>query len=203
VTRRVLDVSRLPSVAFGPRDPTWWGVVSLVAIEGKMLVLLAVSYIFVFHRTAPFPPTHVGTGVAWLATVEVVLWVGAVIAQHMCSKACVEADLPRMRRTLIVANLFALWACVLRLWIFAWLPFRWDDHAYGSVVWALLGVQWLHGITSVLEDAIYVVLFYRGPIEERHRVDIEVTSPLMDFVLAGTLLIWALVFAPILFGGGR
>lgn len=201
--RRVLDVSMAPHIGFGPRDPTWWGVVLLVAIEATMLALLAVSYIYVYHRTDPFPPAHMATGVAWLATLEVVLWICAAIPQHMCSKACVEGDLQRMRRTLIAANVFAIWACVVRLWIFAALPFRWDDHAYGSMVWALLGVQWLHGLTSVIEDSIYVVIFYRGPVEDKHRVDIEVTSPLVDFVVAGTILIWALVFAPVLFGGGR
>ena len=201
--RRVLDVTRTPHIAFGPRDPLWWGVMLLVAIEATMLILLAVSYIYVYHRTQPFPPAHITTGVAWLMTLEVVLWICAAIPQHMCSKAAVDADLPRMRRTLIAANIFAIWACVVRLWIFHWLPFRWDDHAFGSMVWALLGVQWLHGLTTVVEDSTYIVLFFRGPIEDKHRVDIEVTSPLVDFVVAGSFGIWAIVFLPILLGGGR
>lgn len=201
--RRVIDVSRLPHVAFGPRDPTWWGVLGIVAIEGTMLALLAVSYIYVYHRTQPFPPAHIGTGVAWVMTLEVVIWIVSLVPQHLCSRACVDGDLPRMRRTLVLATIGAAWACVVRLWVFAWLPFRWDDHAYGSMVWALLGVQWLHGVTSFFEDLIYVGILFRGPVEEKHRVDIEVTSPMMDFVAAGATLVWALVFVPVLIGGGR
>lgn len=201
--RRVLDVSRLPHLAFGPRDPTWWGVLGIVAIEGTMLALLAISYIYVHDRTQPFPPAHIGKGVAWVMTLEMLVWFASLVPQHLCSRACVIGDLPRMRRTLVLATILAIWGVVIRLWVFAWLPFRWDDHAYGSMVWALLGVQWLHGLTGVFEDLIYVGILFKGPVEDKHRVDIEVTSPMMDFVAAGTTLVWALVFLPVLLGGGR
>ena len=73
--RRVIDVSKLSHLAFGPRDPLWWSVASLIAIEGTMLVLLALSYLYVSDRTTPFPPTHIHQFVAILMTVEIVLWI--------------------------------------------------------------------------------------------------------------------------------
>jgi cytochrome c oxidase subunit III len=201
--RRVLDVTQLDSHAFGPRDPTWWGMLMLAAIEGTMLVLFAVSYLYVRYRTDPFPPTHMTTTAAWVMTAEVVLWIASLVVQHMTSQAAVKGNLHQMRRRLIIATLLATWACVLRIWVFALLPFRWDDHAFGSMVWGILAVQWLHGVTSAIEDMIYVVILFKGPVEDKHRVDIDVTSVLVDFTAAGAIFVWALIFVPLLLGGGR
>ncbi len=201
--RRVLDVSKLPHLAFGPRDPLWWAVMALVAIEGSMLVLLALSYVYVADRTHPFPPTHMTTTIAWIATVELACWIASGFPQHRSSVHAIRGDVRGMRRTLALACFFAVVGCTIRFCIMKMLPFRWDDHAYGSVVWGLLGVQWLHGVTGVFEDLLYVALLFKGPIEDKHRVDIEVSTPLIYFVIAGGTLVWALVFLPVLLGGGR
>jgi heme/copper-type cytochrome/quinol oxidase subunit 3 len=203
VKRRVIDVSRLPTMAFGAKDPLWWSVLCLIAIEGTMLVLLALSYLYVSDRTHPFPPTHYTKLVAILSTVEVVLWILAGIPQQLSSRAAVRGDLKRMRLYLVLATLIGIVATVLRIWVFKELPFRWNDHAYGSVVWGMLGVQFTHCATGVLEDAIFCVILFVGPIEEKHRTDINVTTPLMWFVTAGALLCWAIIFLPVLLGGGR
>lgn len=201
--RRVLDVSRLPKVAFGHRDPLWWGMIMLVAIEGTMLVLLAVSYLYVSDRTHPFPPTHFTTWPAWIATLDMALWIVAAIPQHYSSKASVKAEVSGMRRSLLVAVLVAAMALAVRVYLFTLLPFRWDSHAYGSVVWAMLGVQMLHGLTTMVEDIVLVLILFRGPVEDKHRVDVHATAPLAYFVVAGVAMIWAIVFLPILLGGGR
>jgi heme/copper-type cytochrome/quinol oxidase subunit 3 len=203
VKRRVIDVSRLPTMAFGAKDPLWWSVLCLIAIEGTMLVLLALSYLYVSDRTHPFPPTHYTKLVAILSTVEVVLWILAGIPQQLSSRAAVRGDLKRMRLYLVLATLIGIVATVLRIWVFKELPFRWNDHAYGSVVWGMLGVQFTHCATGVLEDAIFCVILFVVPIEEKHRTDINVTTPLMWFVTAGALLCWAIIFLPVLLGGGR
>src|SRR4051812_18540269 len=142
--RRALDVSRLPKVAFGHRDPLWWSMIMLIAIEGSMLVLLALSYLYVSDRTTPFPPSHIGMTPAWLATVELLLWIASMIPQRMSGTAAVKAQLVPMRRHMIVASIIGAFAIATRCWIFATLPFRWDANAYASCVWGLLAIQFLH-----------------------------------------------------------
>ncbi len=201
--RRTLDVSGLPSFAFGPRDPLWWGVMLLIAIEGTMLALLAIAYFYVADRTDPFPPSPVGRDVAWIATLEVALWIASAWPQRRATKAAYRADVRGMRRNLIAATLLAAAAAAVRLWLFDRLPFAWDSHAYGSVVWGLLGVQWIHGLTAIAEDATFIAILTRGPVEHKHRVDVEVSSLLVYFVIAGGLLVWAVVFLDVLIGGPR
>jgi cytochrome c oxidase subunit III len=201
--KKAVDVSRLAMIQFGHHDPLWWAVMLVIAIEGTMLALLSVAYVYVADRTTPFPPTHMGRDVALIATLELLLWFAALWPMHRASKAAIAGSVPGMRRSMIAATLIGLAAVLVRLWIFDRLPFRWDAHAYGSVVWALLGLQWLHGLTSVGENVLYVILLYRGPFEDKHRVDVEVTTPLWYFTAAGTLLVWALVFGELLIRGPR
>jgi heme/copper-type cytochrome/quinol oxidase subunit 3 len=196
--QRVLDVAELPTHAFGHRDPLWWSVVLLTAIEGTMLVLLTVSYFYVRSRTEPFPPVAVPRGIAWIATAELGVWLISVAPTYRAGQAAIAGDLPGMRRGLLLATGLGALACALRWYEIHLLPMRWDSHAYGSVVWALLGLQWVHGLTGVGENALYIALLWIGPVEDKHRVDIEVSTPLWYFVVAGAALAWAAVFLEVL-----
>jgi cytochrome c oxidase subunit III len=195
VTRRVLDVGGLPVCAFGHRDPLWWAVILLVAIEGTMLALLAIAYFYIRDRTAPFPPADVTRTVAWLATIELAVWLASALPTYLGGRAAIAGDVRRMRRQLAIAAALGAIAATLRWYQLDLLPFRWDAHAFGSVVWGLLGVQWLHGLTAIAENVVYIALLVLGPVEHKHRVDVEVSTPLWYFVIAGAALIWAVVFA--------
>ena len=200
MSRRVLDVTTLERHAFTSRDPLWWSMMLMIAIEGTMLALFLVSYGYVASRVNPFPPEPIHRDTAWIATAEVVLWLVSCVAQRRTSVAAVAGDLPRMRRNLIIATLLSTAAVVVRVCLMKALPFRWDAHAYGSMVWGLLAVQFTHGATSAGEDLVYVVLLVKGPVENKHRSDIEVSAPLIYFTAIGALVLWALLFAPVLFG---
>lgn len=196
--RRVIDVSGLPTHAFGSRDPLWWAVALLVAIEGTMLALLAVSYFYIRSRTTPFPPVAIPRTIAWLSTIELGVWLVSALPTYAAGRAAIAGDLPRMRRQLILATVLGVVAAALRWYQFHLLPMRWDSHAYGSVVWSLLGLQWVHGLTGIGENLLYIVLMFVGPVEDKHRVDIEVSTPLWYFVVAGAALSWAVVFLEVL-----
>ena len=62
-------------------------------------------------------------------------------------------------------------------------------------------MHWLHRLTAVGEDLTFVALLFLGPLEQKHRVDLEVSSLLVYFVVAGALLIRAVVFLEVLIGG--
>ena len=195
--RRIIDVGALPTFAFGPRDPMWWAVVLVTAIEGTMLLLLAIAYYYVADRTSPWPPVRAGHEVAHLATLDLVLLIGSIWPAHAASKAAIAGDARGMRRELTIVSLFGAACLALRGWIFARLPFAWDGDAYASVVWLMLGLQTFHLLTGVLEDALLLAICVRGPIEHKHRVDVEISTVLWYFVIAGALLQWAVVFLDI------
>ena len=51
-----LDVSDLPSVAFGHRNTTWLANVFYMAIEGMMFALMFATYFYLRTRSTAWPP---------------------------------------------------------------------------------------------------------------------------------------------------
>lgn len=198
--RRVLEVGGLATHAFGHRDPLWWAIILLICIEGTMLALLTLSYFYLRGRMTPWPVEEIPRAAAWVGTAELVLWLASAVPMHRASNAAIRGSVRGMRNGLLLATLPALVAIGCRYWILRELPFRWDANAYASVVWTLLGAQWLHGLTGVGENLLYIALLFRGPVEDKHRVDIQVSTPLWYFVLGGGVLIWAVVFLGRLLG---
>jgi cytochrome c oxidase subunit I+III len=198
MSRRVLDVGGLPPIEFGHKDTLWWAMVFLNAIEGTMLALLAVAYFYVADRTSPFPPTLCPRSLGWLATVDLAILLVSLAPTVLMDRASRAADLGGMRRWLIVVTVLG-WSCVgLRVLLFQRLPFRWDQHAYGSVVWSMLGLQTFHLASSVVENTAFLVLLYRGPVAHSHRADLSASTLLWYLVVAGALTQWGVVFLDIL-----
>ncbi len=195
---KTLDVSKLPTMAFGHRDPLWWGVLLSMAIEGSMLVLMTVSYFYVQDRTDPWPSSLPARSLAIVGTVELAVWLVSCWPRHVASKAAIKGDLRGMRFGMVASTAIGVVGAVLRGFEFAMLPFRWDASAYASCVWGLLVIQSSHQLTGLFENGFFTTILYRGPIEQKHRSDIEVGAPLWYFVAAGTVLTWAVLFLQIL-----
>lgn len=195
---RTLDVRELPTLVFGHRDPLWWGVLLSICIEGSMLVLMAISYFYVRDRTDPWPPDLAARTVAIVAAIEVAMWLISCWPMHVASKAAIAGDLRGMRIGMVGSTALGFVGAVLRGFEFYLLPFNFTANAYASCVWGMLVIQSTHQITGLFENGFFTTILFRGPIEQKHRSDIEVGAPLWYFVVGGTLLTWLVVFLEIL-----
>jgi heme/copper-type cytochrome/quinol oxidase subunit 3 len=194
-----VTVRELPSYAFGPRDPMWWGVALLMCIEGTTIALLLLTYFYTRQRVDVWPTTApTRTSLAAGAATTAVLLV-SVVPMHLMNAEAYRGALVRMRRFMVAATALSLVALATRIWEFAALPFRWDAHAYGSVVWGLLTLQTTHLGLGVIENLMFVALLYRGPVEKKHLVDVEVNGVYWYFVVAGWLPIAASLYGEVLF----
>ncbi len=54
-SRRVLDVSALPTYAFGHRSLMWWGTMGMIFIESTVFVLAIVAYFYLRERSYNWP----------------------------------------------------------------------------------------------------------------------------------------------------
>jgi heme/copper-type cytochrome/quinol oxidase subunit 3 len=198
VKHKSLDVSGLPTLVFGHRDPLWWGVLLSIAIEGSMLVLMMISYFYVQDRVDPWPLDLPARTIAIIATIEVAVWLISCWPMHVASKSAIEDDMRGMKIGMVASTALGVVAAVLRGIEFSMLPFRWDANAYASCVYGLLVIQSTHIVTGLFENGFFTAILYRGPMEPKHRADIEVGAPLWYFVTAGAVLCWAVIFLQIL-----
>jgi cytochrome c oxidase subunit 3 len=192
--RPELDVSDLPTVAFGSRASIWWGVVGIMAIEGTMFAILAASYFYLRGNAAEWPPTgafHPGLG---LATADLAVLLASLIPTHLAARAAHREDLAGMRRWLSVAAALSAAVLVLRAILLSRLTYRWDSHAYGSLVWTATGFHILHVLTGVAEDLLFVVLLIKGPFEDKHLVDVRVNALYWYFVALSWVPFYVIFF---------
>lgn len=199
---RTLDVSQLPDHTFGSRDPMWWGVVLLMAIEGTMMVLLVATYFVVRHQLDPFPPNDLGTHARAWAIVGALLLASSIPAAVLATRAARRKALPVLRRWLCVLTLLGLGFCAARGLEIAALPFRWSAHAHASVIWLTLGMHTFHAVTGVLENAVFAVLAFTTRFEPKHFVDSDLNGLFWLFVVLEWLPMCALFYADgVLLGG--
>lgn len=164
--RPTLDVSRLPTVAFGARTTLWLGFVGVIVVEGMMigLVIFAYFYLAAVSTTWPSgaaaPPLPVGVA-------STVVFLASIVPAVRLKRAAASADLGRVRALLVLLSAFAMATMVLIGWAFASLEPRWDANAYGSLLWMLLGMHAVALIAAALVIWVLAVYMYRGVVEGR------------------------------------
>jgi cytochrome c oxidase subunit III len=193
-TRDTLDVSGLPSYAFGRRDPRWLAVMLLIAIEGSVFGLMVFTYFYTRTRLEVWPPTGIGVREVTFGAVILTVLAGSAVTTHLVNRAAYVADLVRARRWLAITTGLSAVALVLRAVELSDLPFRWDSNVFGSVFWGSLSLHTMHLIAGNIENALFLTLLYKGPIEKKHLVDLEVNGIYWYFVVLSWLPLFAILY---------
>jgi cytochrome c oxidase subunit I+III len=193
MTRRTIDVSALPTHAFGHRNVMWWGGAGMMLIEGTMFVLLMVAYLYLKGRAPEWPPGFFAPVLFW-GTLNTGIMLASLVPNQLTKKAAERLDLRAARLWLLVSLMFALAFLVIRIFEFGALNVWWDSNAYGSIVWALLGFHTIHLLSDVLDSIAFAVLLFTGPLEESHFVDLSENSLYWYFVVASWVPIYGLIY---------
>jgi cytochrome c oxidase subunit 3 len=193
VNRQVIDVSHLPSYAFHHRSIIWWGTMGIIVIEGMIFALLIVSYLYLKGRSPQWPPGHFSPELFW-GTLNTAVLLASAIPNQLVKRAAERFDLGKVRLWMVVALAFGLGFNVIRIFEFGALNVWWDDNAYGSVVWTLLGAHTLHILTDFVDSSVLLAVLFIGPIEESHFVDVSDNSMYWYFVVLSWLPIYAVIY---------
>jgi len=193
--RPVLDVSGLPSVAFGKSNTTWLGNVLYMMIEGTMFALLFASYFYLRTRTDTWPPIQ-DPPLLTYGVINGIFFLLSLIPARYAQKVAPTGDRGRIRLALIGLSMFAIVNMVLRGFELANLNCRWYDNAYGSIVWSLIGLHTGHLITEFIETISILGIAFTPKMGGTRLADVAinsdywyfvvVTAVLMDFIIYGT-----------------
>ncbi|HZV62815.1 MAG TPA: cytochrome c oxidase subunit 3 [Methylophilaceae bacterium] len=189
----LLDVSQLPSFAFGHRSPMWWGTMGMIAIEGTVFVLCIMSYFYLYSHSPSWPMTTPAPELLW-GTLNTLILLASAIPNQLTKKAAERMDLAKVRLWLVVCMTFSIGFLLVRIFEFGALNVRWDTDAYGSVVWMLLGLHTAHLVTDALDSLVLTVLMFTGPLEGRRFVDVSENSMYWYFVVGSWLIIYAVIY---------
>ena len=192
-SRRTLDVSSLPGYAFGHRGLIWWGTVGFMVIEGSMFVIALITYFYLRLKVDQWPPSLPDPNPMY-GSVNLLLVLMSCLPAVLAKRAAERFDLRRVRLWLAILTLFGVASVVLRAYEFPALNCRWDDNAYASITWVLLGLHSSHVATDVVDSAVLLTLMITGPIEEKRFVDVSENSLYWYFIVIWWLPIYLTVY---------
>jgi cytochrome c oxidase subunit 3 len=194
VTRRLVgDLSALPDAGFGSRTVLWWGLLGFILIEGGAFALAAGAYLFLMSHTSPWPPN--GSPPDLLAGAAfTLLMLLSEIPNVVISRAAHAEQERQVQVGLVVMTLIGVVLMVLRFYEFRSLNVRWDDSAYGSIVWALLILHTTHLITDWADTLGLAVFSFTHEVDTNRFSDVADNCLYWHFVLVAWLPMYALVY---------
>ena len=192
--RAVLDVARLPLHGLGPASVTWWGNLAFMLIEGSAFTVAIAVYLYLWSLAPAWPlsapPPDLGPG-----TTVTVLLVLSLIPNHFMKRWAAARDLKRVRIAITVMTLCAAVLLGIRVFEFPAFHVAWDDNAYGSIVWLLLGLHTTHLLTDTLEGCVLIgVMSSRHGDNKRRYGDIEDNADYWIFVVLTWLPIYGCLY---------
>jgi heme/copper-type cytochrome/quinol oxidase subunit 3 len=189
----IVDVSDLPTYAYGHRSLVWWGTIGMIAIESTVFALAAFSYFYIRSRADEWPPTVDAPELLW-GTLNFGIMLVSLIPNQWAKHVAEAEDRTKVRIGLTVCLAFGVALLVIRAFEFGALNCRWDTNAYASAVWMLLGLHTLHLLTDFYDSVVLTVLSYTGPWEGKRYVDVSENAMYWYFVVIAWIPVYAIVY---------
>jgi cytochrome c oxidase subunit III len=196
ITRRELDVSRVPTVVFGHRSLIWWGTLGLMAIEGTMFAIVVAAYFYLRTRVTDWPPGLMPPALRY-GVLNTAVFVVSLAPNAWIKKRAEKGELRRVQLGLLVMTGVGVINIALRYGEFKSLNCQWDANAYASILWTILGLHTVHLLTDWYDTVVLTVMMWIGPIEGKRFMDTSENSDYWYFVVFTWLPIWFVIyFAP-------
>ena len=189
----MLDVSDVPSVAFGPSNTTWLANVFYMTIEGMMFALMFASYFYLRTRVQQWPPGHLAPDLRY-GVANVIVFILSVIPARWVQKRAPSGDRAAIRIGLMVLAAFALLATAIRVFEFTTLNCRWSDDAYSSTLWVLIGMHAGHLVTELIETLVLLAIAFTDKMEGTRLADAAINSDYWYFVIVTGLLNFIFIY---------
>ncbi len=190
----VLDASSLPLHGTGMESPTWWATCAFMLIEGSGFGL-AIAVYFYLMSIAPAWPIEAPAPDLWAGTWLTVLLVASTIPNLMIARWARKRDLRKVQIGLIVMIIFGIVPLAFRVFEFPALHINWDDNAYGSITWTLLGLHTTHILTDLVDTIVLAFLMFSRHADNTRRYgDVEDNVLYWNFVIIAWLPLYFCIY---------
>jgi len=193
VENGALDVSGLASFGFSHSSLMWWGTAGLMAIESTVFAIAIVMYFYLRSHADAWPMSAPAPALSW-GTLNTIVLLLSVVPNHLAKRAAERLDRGGVKLWLTICLAFGFVFLAVRGFELAALNVRWDQSAYGSVVWLLMVLHTTHLVTDAWDTTVLDVLFFTGPLEGRRYVDVSENALYWYFVVLSWLPIYAVVY---------
>ncbi|NEI72520.1 cytochrome C oxidase subunit III [Rhizobium lusitanum] len=190
----VLDLSKLPPHGLGTASLTWWGTLAFMLIEGTGFALSIVVYLYLMSLAphwplnAPLPDLLPGTALT-------ALLIASLLPNILIARWARQQNLAKVRIGLIIMSLLGVAPLIVRIFEFPAMHISWDQNAYGSIVWVMLGLHTTHILTDLIDTLVLTCLmFSRHADNPRRYGDVSDNAMYWNFVVATWLPMYVCLY---------
>lgn len=188
----VRNVGELPTCGFGPQSGPWWGAMGFMALEGMGFAIAIGAYLYLY-AVNPEWPIGAPPPDLWPGTLELIIFLLSIIPNIWTNRVAHRFDLPKVRIGLVIMSVIGMALLVVRGFEFAHLNTSWDNSAYGSVVWVILGLHTTHLATDLGDTIVLAVLMFTRHATPRRFSDVTDNVFYWNFVVLAWLPLYALL----------
>lgn len=189
-----LDLTELPPHGLGTASPSWWGTLAFMLIEGMGFALSIVVYLYLMSLS-PHWPLDAGAPDLLAGTTLTAFLMASLVPNIFLARWARNQDLLKVRIGLIVMSVLGIVPLILRAFEFPAMHIMWDQNAYGSIVWVMLGLHTTHILTDLVETLVLTCLmFSRHGDNARRYGDVSDNAMYWNFVVATWLPMYACLY---------
>jgi heme/copper-type cytochrome/quinol oxidase subunit 3 len=200
--RPVIDVAHLPESAFDWRDPVWWGNTLLMIIETVTVTLLIAGYFYIRRNFQVFPPPKVDVFPPIFHTQPKLNWGtgNLLVLLFSCVPMAITDRFARRQVRgavivgLIIMLLIGAFTCLARWYEFQGVYFWWNDNAYASVVWVLLGTHATYLLAATLEFLLMLAWVATHELDPHHALDVTLVGGYWYWTAGTFAVIYSVVY---------
>ena len=192
----VTDWTRLHS---DKKDPFWWGILGLIAIEMTVVAGFVVSFFYLWivslaENRLGWTPDRAELPPLLYPSLNTVLLIICSISMYYGGVVMEKGQNWRFVWSVVVccgAGAAALWFRWLQ---FEQLPVSWDVNAYAGFVWVLTGFHFMHAASAILGTAVIGWFAAKGFYTQQRRLAVQVDTMYWYFVSAAWVLIYVVIY---------
>ncbi|TAY71698.1 cytochrome c oxidase subunit 3 [Rhizobium leguminosarum] len=180
----VLDLTKLPPHGLGTASLTWWGTLAFMLIEGTGFALSIVVYLYLMSL-APYWPLNAPPPDLLPGTALTALLIASLLPNVLIARWARQQNLAKVRIGLIIMSLLGVAPLIVRIFEFPAMHISWDQNAYGSIVWVMLGLHTTHIITDLIDTVVLTCLMFSTHGDNPRRYgDVSDNAMYWNFVVA-------------------
>jgi cytochrome c oxidase subunit III len=193
-THAVLDASRLSPYLNWTRGPLFWGMLGLVLIETAVFASFIAAYLFLMAGSPEWPPPPHSPPELLLPTLNTLLLIASSFVVHWADKGIRKGEQRPLQIGMLISIVMGLAFLTLKWVEYHDSEYWWDSHAYGSIIWVMIGFHSVHVAAVVLKAIMVDVLAWRGYFNRYRRLGAEVNGVYWHFVVAIWLPLYVTIY---------
>ena len=167
----------------------------MLAIEGTVFALLVGTYFYLRFWLPAWPPPGAEPPPLTWPTLNLLVLVASAVPMRWADKAAQRGDRAGVQGGLLGGIALALVFMAGRVQLWRALGFNYASHAYGSIVYTILGAHTMHVVAATGESAVLAVIaFLPHRFHDEQRMGVVASGLYWNFVVGSWLLLFAVLY---------